>query len=149
VKLAWMTLGGPPEVVADARSRLELVADTFLSPSTLAQTALPELLASRGVARDAIRARVANNLATLVARSAGSPVTPLSVEGGWYAVLRLPNFVSDEEWALRFVEAGVSVHPGYFYDFEGPPHVVVSLLAPEGAFSEGARRLVSCVSASL
>jgi alanine-synthesizing transaminase len=146
VKLAWMTLGGPSNAVREARARLELVADTFLSPSTLTQAALPELLSSRGVARDAIRARCAKNLATLVARSAGSPVTPLAVEGGWYAVLRLPNVASDEEWTLAFVEAGVSVHPGYFYDFEGPPHAVVSLLVPEEAFADGVERLIECVS---
>jgi aspartate/methionine/tyrosine aminotransferase len=149
VKLAWMTLGGPPDVVREARARLELVADTFLSPSTLAQAALPELLSTRGVARDAIRARLVRNLATLVARCAGSPVTALAVEGGWYAVLRLPYVASDEDWALAFIEAGVSVHPGYFYDFVGPPHAVVSLLVPEMEFAEGVERLLRCVSASL
>jgi aspartate/methionine/tyrosine aminotransferase len=149
VKLAWLTLGGPHAAVAEARARLELVADTFLSPSTLAQAALPELLASRNVPRDAIRARLARNLATLRALAAGSAVTPLAVEGGWYAVLRLPNVVSDEDWALAFVEAGVCVHPGYFYDFAGPPHAVVSLLVPEQAFAEGVRRLLGCVSASV
>jgi aspartate/methionine/tyrosine aminotransferase len=149
VKLAWMTLGGPKGVLEEAHARLELVADTFLSPSTLAQLALPELLASRSVARDAIRHRLANNLRTLVARCAGSPVTPLHVEGGWYAVLRLPNVASDEEWALAFVEAGVSVHPGYFYDFDGPPHAVVSLLTPEPVFADGIERLVRSVSASV
>jgi aspartate/methionine/tyrosine aminotransferase len=149
VKLAWLTLGGPHAAVAEARARLELVADTFLSPSTLAQAALPELLASRNVARDAIRARLAKNLATLVARCAGSPVSLLAVEGGWYAVLRLPDFMSDEEWALAFVEAGVCVHPGYFYDFAGPPHVVVSLLVPEQALAEGVLRLLGCVKASV
>jgi DNA-binding transcriptional MocR family regulator len=144
-----MALGGPARAVEEARTRLELVADTFLSPSTLAQAALPELLASRGVARDAIRARLTKNLATLAARCAGSAVTPLVVEGGWYAVLRLPNLASDEEWALAFVEAGVVVHPGYFYDFAGPPHAVVSLLVPEPSFADGIERLVGSVSASV
>ena len=145
VKLGWMTLGGPPDVVAAARARLEVVADTFLSPGTIAQLALPELLAGRHVAADAIRLRLASNHALLVAACAGSTVTPLAVEGGWYAVLRLPNVASDEEWALALVEAGVSVHPGYFYDFAGPPHVVVSLLTPEADFATGVERIVACV----
>ncbi len=147
VKLAWMTLGGPPEALAEARARLELVADTFLSPGTIAQSALPELLASRHVAADAIRARLAKNHEYLVARCAGSAVTALRVEGGWYAVLRLPNVATDEEWALALLEAGVSVHPGYFYDFAGPPHVVVSLLTPEDVFATGIDRLVERVAA--
>ena len=142
VKLGWMTLGGPDDAVREALVRLELVADTFLSPSTLAQTALPELIRSRGVARDAIRLRLRKNHARLVASCAGSAVTPLRVEGGWYAVLRLPNVRSDEDWALAFLDAGVSVHPGYFYDFVGAPHVVVSLLTQEGDFRAGVERLV-------
>jgi aspartate/methionine/tyrosine aminotransferase len=145
VKLAWMTLGGPAEVLAEARTRLELVADTFLSPSTLAQAALPELLASRHVAAGAIRARIRKNYDHLVSRCAGSAVTPLRVEGGWYAVLRLPDIATDEDWALAFLGAGASVHPGYFYDFAGPPHAVVSLIAPEDVFEKGVRQIVDCV----
>jgi aspartate/methionine/tyrosine aminotransferase len=147
VKLGWMTLGGPGDAVREARGRLELIADTFLSASTIAQQALPELLASRHVARDAVRLRLATNHALLVAVCADSAVTPLKVEGGWYAVLRLPNLATDEEWALAFVEAGVSVHPGYFYDFVGAPHVVVSLLTPEAEFATGIERLLASVGA--
>jgi aspartate/methionine/tyrosine aminotransferase len=146
-KLAWLTLGGPKERVREARERLELIADTFLSPGTIAQLALPELIASRGVARDAIRERLERNRGTLFSACSGSAVTPLRVEGGWYAVLRLPDIASDEEWALALLDAGVSVHPGYFYDFTGPPHVVVSLLTPEVEFARGVERLVACVRA--
>jgi aspartate/methionine/tyrosine aminotransferase len=53
LKLAWMTLGGPAQAVAEAMSRLELVADTFLSASTPVQAALPSLLDSRAVAAGA------------------------------------------------------------------------------------------------
>ncbi|HEX6278111.1 MAG TPA: pyridoxal phosphate-dependent aminotransferase [Polyangiaceae bacterium] len=147
VKLGWMTLGGPVEAVREALARLELVADTFLSASTQAQLALPELLASRHVAAGAIRLRLATNHALLVSACAGSTVTPLELEGGWYAVLRLPNVATDEEWALALLEAGVSVHPGYFFDFVGPPHVVVSLLTPEPDFATGVERLLACVEA--
>ena len=149
VKLAWMTLGGPELVVREALARLELVADTFLSPSPLTQVALPELLASRSVAGAAIRARLTRNHAGLVAASAGTAVTPLRVEGGWYAVLRLPDVASDEDWAVRFLEVGVSVHPGYFYDFVGAPHAVVSLLTPEDTFRAGIERLLDAVATSL
>jgi DNA-binding transcriptional MocR family regulator len=143
-----MTLGGPDEAVREALGRLEVVADTFLSPSTLAQAALAELVASRRVAGDAIRARLRENHAKLVACCAGSVVTPLRVEGGWYAVLRLPNLRNDEDWALEFLSAGVSVHPGYFYDFAGAPHTVVSLITPESEFATGIERLVARAAAA-
>jgi aspartate/methionine/tyrosine aminotransferase len=143
MKLAWMTLGGSPELVTAALGRLELILDAFLSASTPVQRALPELLSSRAVAADAIRARLAANLALLSRAVAGTPASLLPVEGGWYAVLRLPATLTDESWALRLLDAGVLVQPGYFFDFGDEPHVVVSLLTPEASFVEGTVRLVS------
>jgi len=35
----------------------------------------------------------------------------------------------------------VLVQPGFFYDFETEPVLVLSLLTPEAEFSEGVRRL--------
>jgi aspartate/methionine/tyrosine aminotransferase len=137
MKLAWMTLGGSPELVAPALARLELILDAFLSASTPVQRALPELLSSRAVAADAIRARLAANLAVLSRRLAGTPASLLPVEGGWYAVLRLPATASDEDWALRLLEAGALVQPGYFFEFGDEPHVVVSLLTPEAVLEAG------------
>ncbi|MGC4090340.1 MAG: hypothetical protein QM756_21165 [Polyangiaceae bacterium] len=42
-------------------------------------------------------------------------------------------------------EHGVLVQPGYFYDFDSEPFVVVSLLTPEAALDEGIERLVRYV----
>jgi aspartate/methionine/tyrosine aminotransferase len=145
LKLAWMALGGTPALVSEALGRLELILDAFLSPSTLVQRALPELLASRHTAAGAIRSRIRANHAALVALTAASALTPLHVEGGWYAVLRLPATASDEEHALRALAAGVVVQPGYFFDFGAAPHLVVSLLTPEATFGEGIARLVALV----
>jgi aspartate/methionine/tyrosine aminotransferase len=137
LKLAWMTLGGEAERVSEALARLELIADTFLSASTPVQRALPALLASRATAADAIRSRTRANLDALRSSLLGSAATLLPVEGGWYAVLRLPATRSDEEWALRLVDLGVLVQPGYFFELEGGPYVVVSLLTDESTFARG------------
>jgi aspartate/methionine/tyrosine aminotransferase len=145
MKLAWMTLGGASSPVAEALARLELVLDAFLSPSTPVQRALPELLASRSVARTAILGRVRANLTVLEHACRGSAVSPLAVEGGWYVVLRVPATASDEEWALRLLAAGVLVQPGYFFDFGEVPHLVVSLLAEPATFARGADRLVAAI----
>jgi hypothetical protein len=40
---------------------------------------------------------------------------------------------------------GVHVHPGYFFDMTRGAHLVVSLLAPEATFAEGARRILARV----
>ena len=47
-------------------------------------------------------------------------VSRLAVEGGWYAVLRIPATRSDEELALELLEKhDVYLHPGHYYDFPG------------------------------
>jgi alanine-synthesizing transaminase len=146
LKLAWMALGGSEPLVREALARLEVILDTFLSPNTPVQRALPALLATRGVAVEAIRARLRANLARLEMATAGTPLTPLRVEGGWYGVVRLPATATDEDWALSALDAGVLVQPGYFFDFGDTPHVVVSLLTPEPDFREGLERLVAAAS---
>jgi hypothetical protein len=41
------------------------------------------------------------------------------------------------------------VQPGWFYDFPEEAYVVLSLITPEGDFSEGVARLVAHVEAAL
>jgi alanine-synthesizing transaminase len=143
-KLAWMAVGG--REAAAALGRLEIIADAFLSVGTPVQHALPTLLASRATAEGAILARARANLAWLVSVVAGSAVSLLDVEGGWYATLRLPSTRGEEAWALAFLEQdGVHVHPGHFFDFEREAYVIVSLLTPEATLREGLRRILDRV----
>ncbi len=145
LKLGWIALGGDAARVEEALARLSLIADSFLSPNTPVQLALPALLSTRGVVRDAIVARARSNRETLRVLCQSSPVSLLRVEGGWYAVLRVPAVMSDEEWALALLTRGVLVQPGYFFDFTSGTYVVVSLLTPEPSFARGAELLVRMV----
>jgi alanine-synthesizing transaminase len=146
MKLAWIAVGGPEREALEALARLELIGDTFLSASTPVQLAAPRLLASRHVAADAIQARLARNLDEAARRVAGTPVSLLKVEGGWYATLRVPGTMSEEAWVLALLrEEGVHVHPGHFFDFASEAYLVTSLLTPEGAFAEGVGRIVARV----
>ena len=64
--------------------------------------------------------------------------TLLPAEAGWSAIVRVPETVSDEEWALRLLgEDGVLVQPGYFFDLRLGATLVVSLLPPPGVFDQG------------
>ena len=63
----------------------------------------------------------------------------LRVEGGWYAVLRVPVKQSDEDLAIELIGRGVILHPGHFYDFSRDGFLVVSLITPSQEFSEGIR----------
>ena len=71
LKLAWMAVAGPDREARDLLDRLELVGDSFLSVGTPIQAALPAILSRGAVVRDQIRARVADNLATLRASPRG------------------------------------------------------------------------------
>jgi aspartate/methionine/tyrosine aminotransferase len=146
MKLAWIAVGGDAGRTEAALSRLEVIADAFLSVGTPVQHALPALLASRGVAERAILDRARENLAWIVAALRQSPVSPLHVEGGWYATLKLPRTRSEEAWALAFLEQdSVYVHPGHFFDFEDEAYAVVSLLTPAATLRDGIRRIAERV----
>lgn len=148
LKLAWMAVAGPPGARQEARGRLEVVADTYLSVSTPVQHAAPAVLARLPELQAPIRERVRANLAWLRREAAGTAATVLDVEGGWSAVLHVPATRSEEEWVLALVEQdGVLVHPGYFFDFPGEAYLVSSLLPPPDVFAEGAARLLRRVAA--
>lgn len=147
MKLGWILAGGPESQVLEALARLEMVADTFLSVGTPVQRAAGSLLATAASARTRLSARIRANLRT-VARMIvpPSPITAWKVEAGWYSVLRVPRVMTDEQWAVSLVrDAGVVVHPGSFFGFDSEGFVVLSLIPPEEAFSDGLGRLVSYV----
>jgi alanine-synthesizing transaminase len=147
MKLGWIGVAGTNGAkVNEALERLELLADAFLSVGTPVQHAASELLLERHVTSDAIHTRLLANVETLRRSVTGTAATLLDVEGGWYATLRLPRVETEEAWTLLFLEEdGVYVHPGHFFDFAEEAYVVLSLLTPEGAFSEGVSRLVKRV----
>jgi len=146
MKLAWMVLSGRESQVREASARLELIADTYLSLNAPIQHAARELLDEREMVQRQIMARVRTNLAVLDSLLASSDCRRLDVEGGWYAVVRVPVTRSDEDLAVDLLERdGVIVHPGHFFDFHQDGYVVLSLITPEEDFAEGVRRLLKRV----
>jgi alanine-synthesizing transaminase len=142
LKLAWTVMAGPEPHLAEARSRLEHIADAYLSPGTPVQHALPALLATGPATQARIRARVRHNLGTLQHALTSSAASVLRVEGGWYAVVRLPRLRDDEAWALGLLEQdGVLTQPGYYYGLEGGAYLVLSLLGEPAQMLEAADRL--------
>ncbi len=145
MKLAWIACSGPGDLAADAMSRLEVIADTYLSPNAPVQLAAEALLEVRHSVQRQLGQRIGNNLAELDAQLSRQQLCHrLRVEGGWYAVLRLPAVCGDEEFALALLrKANVLVHPGHFFNFHGGCFLVLSLIAPETVFGEGLRRLLA------
>jgi alanine-synthesizing transaminase len=145
MKLAWMIASGLEKLKDEALARLELIADTFLSLNAPVQLAASVFLGQRGAFQEQLMARVRKNLAELDVQLAGQKsCSRLTLEGGWYAVLRVPAMRSDEDLALELVtKQDVYVHPGHFYDFPADGYFVISLIAPEVDFAEGVKRLLS------
>jgi aspartate/methionine/tyrosine aminotransferase len=141
LKLGYMVANGPGPEVNEAMERLGLIADSYLSVGAPIQAALPDVLTHSSGFRERVRARLSRNLALLRRMSADKPWGVLQVEGGWNAILRVPQTTSSEDWAVRLVaDAGVLVQPGYFYELP-ESHLVVSLLVESHDLERGAEIL--------
>jgi aspartate/methionine/tyrosine aminotransferase len=167
---ATSAVSGPEREQApnDALNRLEVIADTFLSMNAPVQWALPRWLGGPAqiwpAIQDQIRRRTAANLAALDRALEAVTLDPanrdaarigaerlealmaiqrLKVEGGWYAVLRIPAIQPDEQTVLALLERGVWVHPGYFFGMPESGWLVVSLLAREAEFSNGVATMIN------
>ena len=137
----------------DCRSRSRARAGTCAARSHRRHVPLDECacaacasgwLEGREAIQDQIRRRVAANLAVLdQAVGAVEAVQRLAIEGGWYAVLRIPAIEPDEQTVMALLDRGVWVHPGYFFGMPESGWLVVSLLAPEAEFSNGVATLIN------
>jgi aspartate/methionine/tyrosine aminotransferase len=141
MKAAWVVATGPH--ASEAMERLEVIADTFLSMNAPVQGAMPAWIAGRKMIQEQIKERVAANLAELDRQlETMDAVRRSDVEGGWYAVLRIPALQPDERTVLDLLERGVWVHPGYFFGMEEAGWLIVSLLSPVEEFETGVQVLV-------
>ena len=143
MKAAWLVASGHEQQKREALARLEVIADTYLSMNAPVQLAMPAFLSQRAAFQKQLMDRVCRNLAQLDRQLAQQKVcSRLNVEGGWYAVLRVPATRSDEDLALALLnERDIYVHPGHFYDFPSDGCLVVSLICAEREFSAGITRL--------
>jgi len=142
MKAGWIVATGPQAPAA--LNRLEVIADTFLSMNAPVQCALPVWLEQRNAIQTQIKQRVLANLAVLDSQLPHIPeVTRLEVEGGWYAVLRIPALQPDDQTVLDLLDRGVWIHPGHFFGMSQSGWLVVSLLAHSVEFNVGITCLVN------
>jgi aspartate/methionine/tyrosine aminotransferase len=148
MKLAWVATSGPKDKVSAALERLEVVADTYLSLNAPVQLAAPVLLDQRKQIQPLLLDRLRANLEELDRQLGKQKACErLDVEGGWYAVLRVPVTQSDEDLTIEILrKVSVLVHPGHFYDFPADGYLIVSLITPPEQFREGIGRVLGVVS---
>ena len=144
LKLGWIGFGGPHADVDRALAAYEVIADAYLSVSTPVQAAAADLIEQGSAIRTQILARVRRNLDALRACAADFPaIDVLRVEGGWSAVIKVPQLKSEEALVLELLEKdGVLVHPGYFFDFAREAFLVVSLLVDADRFDRAIARVM-------
>lgn len=141
-KLGWIAVSGPAAARDQALEKLEWIADTFLSVGAPVQHAAGRLLDGRRHFQTALIKRLKENLLILRSELQGTSGRALRVEGGWYAVVQLPQTRSEEEWVVEALDGwDVLLHPGYFFGFPAEAFVVVSLLVQPEVLAEGAARL--------
>jgi alanine-synthesizing transaminase len=159
LKLGWIVVAGPADFTRTALAHLELIADTYLSVGGPVQRALPRLLQLGVDIRRVIQQRVRENRAALIAAlSPTCPCTLLDAQGGWTAILRVPDLggggpgdgngggdgSGDESWATRLLrEDGILIHPGYLFDMPAGAYLIASLLPDRTDFSRAIERVLA------
>jgi aspartate/methionine/tyrosine aminotransferase len=131
LKLAWIHTGGPVELAAAARTRLDFISDAYLNVATPVQAALPQFFALGAKIRAQIQRRIARNYLTLSLAKWPEGFGLLPRDAGWSALLLRPAAPDEETLALQILDrTGVLAHPGYFFDFDsaGPGYHALSLL---------------------
>jgi aspartate/methionine/tyrosine aminotransferase len=144
VKLGWILIDGPEEIVREAMERLEVICDAYLSVSTPVQVAAPALIEAGAGVRAQILDRVRLNYRALLWAAARHPaIEVLTTDAGWSSVVRVPSTRSEEDLVVDLLDRdGVLVHPGFFFDFPHEAFIVVSLLPEPQTFAEGMRRVL-------
>lgn len=152
-KVGWIQVSGPSDDVAEAKRRLDVIADDYLPMSDIIATMIPDLLAAapRQTARTAERVR--GNLARLHELLDADPnglVGVLRAEGGWNVLLRVPSVIDENELVLRLIaDHRLTGQPGYFFDMESNGYLAVSLLLEPGEFERNIRAVLDTVAALL
>ncbi|MFW6387976.1 MAG: pyridoxal phosphate-dependent aminotransferase [bacterium] len=157
VKLAWIAIqGSDPE--SEAIERLELASDTYLNASEPSQFVAARMFAEGDTIRASIRSELRSRVQVADRLLCGSDRSPTAGQwpvvrdakgapygrvrvfpqaGGIHRVIHVPG-ADDELLAGQLLEeAGVLVHPGYFYGFPDDGYWVMSTVSREGLLEEG------------
>ncbi|WP_311525037.1 pyridoxal phosphate-dependent aminotransferase [uncultured Varibaculum sp.] len=151
VKIAWLEVSGPEELVKAAKARLDIIADAFLPFSDILAAHLPGFLEKIPSQLEETRGRCAANLATLqhlVAEDPASPVTVMAPQGGWNVLLRFPSHIDEDELVEKLLnDFGIYCQPGYFFDLPFSGTISLSLLLEPDSFRENATEVLRTITA--
>jgi len=144
MKLSWIIVGGPKKECNEAKEKLEIITDTYLSVGAPVQLAVGSLLVNRDFIQAQIKDRILRNYEFLKSELIANEFADLmKTDGGWYAVLKIKIKISEENMAFEMLDKkDVYIHPGFFFDFKDEGYIVVSLLTPAENFNTGIKRIL-------
>ncbi|WP_193316194.1 pyridoxal phosphate-dependent aminotransferase [Bifidobacterium cebidarum] len=152
-KVGWIQVSGPADDVAEAKRRLDVIADDYLPMSDIIAEKIPALLEVAPAQTAKVQERVRGNLDRLHAMLDADPqglVSVLRAEGGWNVLLRVPSVIDENELVLGLIgHHGLSGQPGYFFDMTSNGYLAISLLPEPEEFERNVRAVLEEVAALL
>ena len=112
-KVGWIQVSGPAEDVAEAKRRLDVIADDYLPMSEIVAKQIPALLEAAPSQTARVQERVRGNLKALHAMLDADEqglVSVLRAEGGWNVLLRVPSVLDENELVDGVDELGVLLY---------------------------------------
>jgi len=139
LKLGWIINLSGDKKKKSCQNILEMISDTYLTVNTPVQNAFPVLLQAGNDIKSQIIKRITANYNFLNNHFASDSINSvLTVEGGWYAVIKSLSEGDDEQRVLYFLENHrVNMHPGYFYNFDDDGYLIISLIIKESEMQNG------------
>jgi alanine-synthesizing transaminase len=135
-KIAWIALN---DCARERYARsLEFLNDLYLNASYPIQSLVPGILPHAAEYRQLVQKRIQTNLA--IADEVLGTCSFISChhpQAGATLFPRVPAGTDEESFMLSLLERGVSVHPGYYYNWERDCRLVLSLLLRPEFFAEG------------
>jgi len=145
IKFGWMALSGHPDKVRQARIALELISDTFLPVSEIAQASAPEIL-TNGQAFLVEYVRLIRERWKIAEEYLATCrcIRWVPPDGGFYVTLNLGSHDEDRVAEAILRNNHLLVHPGYFYDMD-PQHLVFSYVQEPGIMRDSLRRILRTI----
>ncbi|MGI6524232.1 MAG: pyridoxal phosphate-dependent aminotransferase [Bdellovibrionota bacterium] len=117
--------------------KLEFLNDTYLNASSLSQSVIPRLFQEGHTFQKEMLARIKENVSFVKGSLERLGFPPINSNGGGtFLLVSLPDGLDEEEFVIRLINAGVFLHPGYFYNVTGN-HLMISCLPPKEKLEEG------------
>lgn len=144
MKLGWIAM--TPSARDRYAERLVVLNDAFLGASGLVQTMLPSILRDGQPFMTQHAADIRANVDAAIALLRTSPHLQVRApDAGYYVFVESLLDVDEEPLVLYLLQAGVYVHPGFFYGESAKRYLAISCLVTQETLLAGIRVLIDAL----